>query len=131
MKQKQQKIPIQILCMQLKLRVKDDLDRSKSGNPVCKTPEELGSLYDVFGVRVQIIELERLASISRTRSCHDSLLGLSFVYSGRGRCLLQDEDHSGSRHHSFPGFPRLCSGMFPERFRNASLSVGSREIRVI
>ena len=36
-----------------------------------------------------------------------------------------------SRPHSFLGFPRLCSGMFPERFRNASLSVGSREIRLI
>ena len=48
----------------------------------------------------------------------------------RRRVPLQDEDHSGSRPHSFPGFPRLCFGMFPERFRNASLSVGSREIRL-
>ena len=60
--------------------------------------------------------------------CHDNLLGQSFVKSGRGRCLLQDEDNSGSPPHSFPG---LCSGMFPERFRNVSLSVGSREICLI
>ena len=45
--------------------------------------------------------------------------------------MLQDEDHSGSRPHSFPGFPRLCSGMFPERFRNAYVSVDSREFRLI
>ena len=55
--------------------------------------------------------------------------GPKFCVVWRGRCLLQDEDHSGSRPHSFPGFPRLCSGMFPERFRNAYVSVGSREIR--
>ena len=30
-----------------------------------------------------------------------------------------------------PCFPHLCSGMLPERFRNASVSVGSREIRLI
>ena len=63
--------------------------------------------------------------------CHDNLLGQSFVQSGRGRCLLQDEGHSGSRPHSFPGFPRLCSGMFPERFWNAFVSVGLREIHLI
>ena len=63
--------------------------------------------------------------------CHDNLLGQSFCVAGCRRCLLQDEDHSGSRPHSFPGFPRLCSGMFPERFRNASVSVGSKEIRLI
>ena len=36
--------------------------------------------------------------------CHDNLLGQNFVQSGRGRCLLQDEGHSGSRPHSFPGW---------------------------
>ena len=63
--------------------------------------------------------------------CRSQLLGQSFVWSGCGRCLLQDEDHSGSRPHSFPGFPRLCSGMFPERFRCAFVSVGLTEIRLI
>ena len=53
-------------------------------------------------------------------------------------CSLAAEDacfrmrnHSRSRPHSFPGFPRLCSGMFPEWFRNASVSVDSREYRLI
>ena len=45
--------------------------------------------------------------------------------------LLQDEDHSASRPHSFPSFLRLCFGMFPERFRSASVSVGSGEVRLI
>ena len=43
----------------------------------------------------------------------------------------QNEDHSGSRPHSFPGYPRLCFGMFPERFRSASVNVGSEESRLI
>ena len=58
-------------------------------------------------------------------------LGLSFVHSGRRRCLLQEEDHSRSRPHSFPGFPRLYSRMFPEGFRNAYVSVGLRQIRLV
>ena len=35
--------------------------------------------------------------------CHGDLFGQSFASSGCRRCLLQDEDHSGSRPHSFPG----------------------------
>ena len=35
--------------------------------------------------------------------CHGGLLGQSFASSGCRRCLHQDEDHSGSRPHSFPG----------------------------
>ena len=66
-------------------------------------------------------------------SCHEPRLCLSQWNDGIGkrRIPLQDEDHSGIRPHSLPSFPRLCSGMFPERFRNASVSVGSREIRLI
>ena len=65
--------------------------------------------------------------------CQEPRLCLSQLNDGidRQRVPLQDEDHSGSRPQSFPGFPRLCSGMFPERFRSASVFVGSREIRLI
>ena len=64
-------------------------------------------------------------------SCKDQLPGQSFVQSGCGRGLLQDKGHSWSRPHSFPGYPHLCFGMFPERFRSASVSVGSEETRLI
>ena len=47
------------------------------------------------------------------------------------RVPLQDEDHPGNDPHLVPGFPRLCSGTFPERFRSVSVSVGSKEIRII
>ena len=44
---------------------------------------------------------------------------------------LQDEDHPENDPHLVPGFPGLCSGMFPERFRRMSAFVGSKEIRLI
>ena len=49
----------------------------------------------------------------------------------RRRVPLQDEDHLGNEPHLVPGFPRLCSGMFPERFGSASVSVDSEETRLI
>ena len=49
----------------------------------------------------------------------------------RRRVSVQDEDHPGNDPHLVPDFPRLCSGMFPERFRSASVSVGSEETRLI
>ena len=60
-------------------------------------------------------------------------LGVSQLNDGinRRRVPLQDEDHLGNDLHLVPGFPRLCSGMFPERFRSASVTVGSREICLI
>ena len=42
--------------------------------------------------------------------CRGLLLGQCFMSSGRGRDLLQDEDHSGSRPHSFPGYYLMRSG---------------------
>ena len=42
--------------------------------------------------------------------CRGLLLGQCFLSSGRGRDLLQDEDHSGSRPHSFPGYYLMRSG---------------------
>ena len=49
--------------------------------------------------------------------CRGNLLGQSFVSSDRGRGPLQDEDHSGSHPHSFPGLYLMRSGRAPESFR--------------
>ena len=64
--------------------------------------------------------------------CEEPRLCLSQLNDGidRRRIPLQDQDHPGNDPHLVPSFPRLCSGMFPERFRSASISVGSREIRL-
>ena len=62
--------------------------------------------------------------------CRGHLLGQSFASSGCGRCLLQDENHSGRRPHSFPGLCQMRSGTFPERFRSSpelADSWGSRQ----
>ena len=45
-------------------------------------------------------------------------LGQSCAQSGSERCPPQNEDHSGSRPHSFPGLYPMRSGMSPERFRS-------------
>ena len=45
------------------------------------------------------------------------------IWSWRGR--LQDEDHSGSRRRSFPGFYLMRSGMAPELFRSVPVVAGS------
>ena len=60
-------------------------------------------------------------------------MGVSQLNDGidRRRIPLQDEDHPGNDPQFVPVFPNLCSRMFPERFRSASVSVGSREIRII
>ena len=47
----------------------------------------------------------------------------------RRRYLLQDDDHSRNDPRLFPGFPRSCSGMFPERFRIVPGIADSEEIR--
>ena len=57
--------------------------------------------------------------------CRGVLLGQSFVSSGRGRGLLQDEDHSGSRPRSFPGLRLMRAGMAPEWFRSVPVVAGS------
>ena len=43
-------------------------------------------------------------------TCRVHPLGRCFLSSGHGRGLLQDEDHSGSRPHSFPGYYLMRSG---------------------
>ena len=57
--------------------------------------------------------------------CHSPFLCQSFVPSDRGRDLLQDEDHSGSRPHLFPGLYLMRSGWAPEWFRSHLVVVGS------
>ena len=49
----------------------------------------------------------------------------------RQRIPLQDGDRSGNDPRLVPGFLRRRSGMFPERFRRMSVSMGSREIHLI
>ena len=49
------------------------------------------------------------------------------MFSGHGRDPLQDEDHSGNRPHSLPGYYVMCSGWAPEWFRSAPVIVGSSE----
>ena len=53
------------------------------------------------------------------------LLGQSFVSSDRGKGPPQDEDHSGSRPHSFPGLYLMRSGRAPEWFRSILVVPGS------
>ena len=69
----------------------------------------------------------------RSQSYEEPRIGLSHLNDGtdRRRVPLQDKDHPGNNPHLVPDFPRLCSGMFPERFWSASVSVGSREIRLV
>ena len=57
--------------------------------------------------------------------CGGHLLGQSFASSGCGRSQHQDEDHSGSRPHSFPGLCQMRSETYPEHFRNSPEVAGS------
>ena len=52
--------------------------------------------------------------------CRGPLLGQSFDLSGCGRGPLQDEDHSESRPHSFPGLYSMGSERPPEWLRSGS-----------
>ena len=65
--------------------------------------------------------------------CEEPRLGLNQLNDGTDtrRVPLQEEDNPGNDPDLGPGFPRLCFGMFPERFRSVSVSVGSKESRVI
>ena len=60
-------------------------------------------------------------------------LGLNQLTDGTGRLRspLQGEDHFGNDLHLVPGFLRLCSRKFLERFRIVSVPVGSRESRLV
>ena len=65
--------------------------------------------------------------------CKRSRLGLSQLgcWRDRHRTPFQDGDHSGNDPRLVLGFLRRHSGLFPERFQRMSVSVGSREIRLI
>ena len=61
--------------------------------------------------------------------CEKLHLGLNELNDGtdRQKVPLQNEDHPGNEPSLFSCFPLFCSGMFLERFRGASISVGSRD----
>ena len=63
----------------------------------------------------------------KKHKCRDLLLSQRFVSTGRGRDPLQDEDHSGSRPHSFPGYYLMRSGWAPEWLRSTPVTTGSSE----
>ena len=63
-----------------------------------------------------------------TSHCHKRHVGQSFVYSDFERHPLQDEDHSGSRPHSFRGLYVLCSRTPREQFRSGLELVASKEV---
>ena len=84
-------------------------------------------------VNILKVAFNGLVSMIKHDDCEEPRLGLNQLNDGtdKRRVPLQDEDHPGNHHHLVPGFPTLCFGKFPERFRSASVSVVSREIRVI
>ena len=78
-------------------------------------------------------ETIRIKFIASHTECEEPCVGLNLLSDGTvtRRVPFQDEDHPGNDPQLVPGFPRLCSGRFPELLRSASESVGSREIRLI
>ena len=65
--------------------------------------------------------------VTSIQHCRGRLLGQRFVPTGCGRDPLQDEDHSGSRPHSFPGYFSIRSGWAPEWLRSTPVAMGSSE----
>ena len=61
--------------------------------------------------------------------CEKYLPGLTHLnyWWDRQRTQLEDGDHSGNDTHLVPDFLHQYSGMFPERFRKVTLSVGSKK----
>ena len=90
-----------------------------------------------FLTPVFIKRKEWIASCDKEKSkwhyCENTLLDLGQLNCGtdRQRSPLQVGDHSGNDPQLLPGFLCRCSGMFPERFRSVSVSVGSRKICLI
>ena len=101
------------------------------------TPLLVGKHGSLNRLQLQFLSLLRnLRMLFRTNihsKCEEPRLGLSQLNDAidRRRVPFQDEDHPGSDPHLVPGFPHLCSGLFPERFRRMSVIVGSGEIRLI
>ena len=63
--------------------------------------------------------------------CRGLFLSLSFALSGCGKGPLQDEDHFGSRLHSFPGLYSIGSERPPEWLRSGPAVAGSWERDVL
>ena len=72
-------------------------------------------------------------TISKFRKCGRPYLGLSQLNCGISRLWTprQDGYWSGNDLQLVPGFPRRCSGMYPERFHRVSVSVVLRKLRLI
>ena len=60
-------------------------------------------------------------------NCRKHHLGQNSALSDSERRSLQDEDHSGSRPHSFLGLCHMRSGMSSEQFRSGPEIAGSEE----
>ena len=65
--------------------------------------------------------------------CEEPRLGLNRLNDGtdRPRILLQYEELSANDPHLVPGFPHLCSEMFPQRFRIVFVPADLGEIRLV
>ena len=75
-------------------------------------------INDEISLGVSIFVTRYKSAASGSSSYQRSLLGLIFVSVVSAILPFQDEDHYGSRPHTFFGFPRLNSEMSPEWVRS-------------
>ena len=94
--------------------------------------EDLGNFENEVSPVFSSIPQERLHTIDLVleqllpmQGCRGLLLGQSFASTDRGRGPLQDEDHSGSRPHSFPAYYVVRSGRATEWCRSGPVVAGS------
>ena len=83
----------------MKLVTKPIIDKNIS-------PEIFSEKLKPIALRIKSLKTDKIKTLSEPFcmfDCHGDLFGQTFASSGCRRCLLQDEDHSGSRPHSFPG----------------------------
>ena len=93
----------------------------------CITTTKCSIPVQLVCTRHSEVSIEGFHLVYVNESCSGRLLGQSFVSSDRGRGPLQDEDHPGSRPHSFPGLYLMRSGRAPEWFRSILIVAGSKE----
>ena len=88
----------------------------------------------VTATQMRCLTTEICRSETWRHNCREELrLGLNGVSDGTDRrsILPQDEDFSVNDRHWVPGFLRLCSKVFPERFQIISVFVGASENRLV
>ena len=76
-----------------------------------------------------LVTLNSAYCLMTHRWCRRRRLDQTFALSGCERSFLQDDDHSGSRPHSFPGLLHMHSGKSRERIPSDPEIVGSEETR--